>query len=107
MTRDLNVEVEGQEPEPAEPKIKKRKGTAVPVLDEGETNETTKEHTRQLQKEMAKGSRNYQLIKQLMDLTYKYRRISIVDGLPGTESVSKILDIYPALQLVTEVSSNL
>lgn len=85
-----------------EPKIKKHKGTLVPDLDEGETGGTINEHTKQAQKEMSKGTRNYMLIKDLMGITFKYRRISVVDGV--TQAVDKIMETSPALQLVTEVS---
>lgn len=82
--------------------IRKKKTLTVPEIPEGETDETCLEHTKTMKKEMAKTSnRDFTQIRELMDLTYPFRRKDIV-----TEPVSvpSLLKLYPALQLPSEVS---
>lgn len=86
-------------PEP--PPKKMKKGGQVPSYAEGETESTCKEHMASLKKEMQKNSnRNLQMVKQLMEITYPYRRRMI---LSEPLSIPEIMDKFPALNLVTEV----
>lgn len=78
-----------------------KKGGQVPSYVEGETESTCKEHMASLKKEMQKSSnRNLQMVKQLMEITYPYRRRMI---LTEPLSIPEIMDKFPALNLVTEV----
>ncbi|XP_028416459.1 sterile alpha motif domain-containing protein 3-like [Dendronephthya gigantea] len=81
-----------------EPMLKKRKVDDIPELADGETEETCKEHTKHMKAEMAKSKRNASVIKELMQLTYPYRRQQIINGI-----VTDVLQEYPALKLVSEV----
>ncbi|XP_044180037.1 uncharacterized protein LOC122961485 [Acropora millepora] len=77
-----------------------KKGGQVPSYAEGETESTCKEHMASLKKEMQKNSnRNLQMVKQLMEITYPYRRRMI---LSEPLSIPEIMDKFPALNLVTE-----
>ena len=83
-----------------EPTVKKRKvDSELPQLAEGETEETCKEHAKRMKAEMAKSKRNASEIKELMHLTYPHRRQQITSGV-----IKDVLQEYPALQLVSEVS---
>ena len=85
-----------------EPKMKKRK-LDVPNMIDGETTETCEEHKKVMVVEMTKTKKNFNLIKELMELTYPYRRQKL---LLEAKSLDDILIEYPALQLITEVSCN-
>ena len=81
---------------------KKRKVEECITTPEGETEDTCKEHIEVLKKEMArKTNRNMAVIKELMALTFAYRRSTF---LKGTMSVGECLDNYPALKLPSTVS---
>lgn len=85
----------------APPAVKKHKAADVPQLPEGETRETCEEHRSNLAKEMSKKTnRNMLLIKNLMEITYPYRRQNLLEN---PIRVDDILQEYPALQLVSEV----
>ena len=80
----------------------KRKVEECITIPEGETEDTCKEHIEVLKKEMArKTNRNIAVIKELMALTFAYRRSTF---LKGTMSVGECLDNYPALKLPSTVS---
>jgi hypothetical protein len=71
-------------------------------MPEGETGQTCKEHIEVLKKEMAcKTNRNMAVVKELIALTFAYRRTTF---LKGTMSVGKCLESYPALKLPSTVS---
>ncbi len=74
----------------------------IPGKPEGETLETCREHAPQLKKEMMKTSnRNLCMIKELMDLSFAFRRERIlIDPRP----VGDVIEEYPALTLVSEVN---
>ena len=81
---------------------KKRKVEECITMPEGETEETCKEHIEVLKKEMArKTNRNMAVVKELMALTFAYRRTAF---LKGTMSVGECLESYPALKLPSTVS---
>lgn len=74
----------------------------LPEMQEGETQETCKEHIACMKKEMKKSSnRKMAVIKELMDLTYPYRRQAI---LQQPTEIDSVIREYPALGLVSEVS---
>lgn len=74
----------------------------IPEKPEGETLETCREHASLLRKEMMKTSnRNACMIRELMDLTFPFRRERILIDPRPVEDVTKE---YPALTLVSEVS---
>ena len=86
-------------------KQKKRKVEECITILEGETEDTCKEHIEVLKKEMArKTNRNMAVIKELMALTFAYRRSTF---LKGTMSVGECLDNYPALKIPSAVSLKL
>ena len=85
-----------------EPKMKNRK-LDVPSMIDGETTETCEEHKKVMVVEMKKTKKNFNLIKELMELTYPYRRQKL---LLEPKILDDILIEYPALQLITEVSCN-
>ena len=90
-----NKEIDSQQ-------AKKRKLEECIAIPEGETEDTCKEHIEVLEKEMArKTNRNMAVIKELMALTFAYRRSTF---LKGTMSVGECLDNYPALKLPSTVS---
>ena len=73
----------------------------VPEKPAGETLETCQEHALVLRKEMSKTTnKNMCMIKQLMTVTYPFRREHI---LKEPAAVHDILKGYPALNLVSEV----
>ncbi|XP_033110646.1 sterile alpha motif domain-containing protein 3-like [Anneissia japonica] len=84
------------------PEMKRRKCEAVET-ENGETDETCKEHVQQLKREMSKLShRNYGLIGNLMEATYMYRRKRILEN---PVSINNVVQEYPALQLVSEIKA--
>ena len=83
-----------------EPRMKKRK-LDMPSMIEGETAETCEEHKKVMMVEMTKARKNYHLIKELMELTYPYRRQKFF---LEPKSLDNILIEYPTLRLITEVS---
>lgn len=89
-----------------QPELKKRKsGEAIPQLEERETEETCQDHMKEMKKEMAKSSnKTYGLISSLMEATYRFQHQNI---LAKTISVNQVLEDYPALQLVSEVCTEL
>lgn len=89
---------------PKQPQAKKARGP-LPQFLPGETEETCSEHISTMKREMQKVShKNMVLVKNLMDLTYPYRRRAII-GEPL--SVKELLSKYPALRLVSEVRENI
>ena len=65
------------------------------TIPEGETQETMLEHIKVMKKEMARSSnRNMALVKDLMALTFGYRRQSM---LKEVVPVSQLIQEYPAL----------
>ena len=67
---------------------------------DGETKETCKEHISLLKKEMKKTTnRKMALIKDLMELTFPYRRNEILKELSPIDSV---MHEYPGLGLTSE-----
>lgn len=74
---------------------------SLPHLPDGETTDTCRDHQKKMVKEMVKPvNRNLVLIKELMDITYPFRRRCI---LTEPTPVNSLLKDYPALQLPTEV----
>lgn len=72
-------------------------------MPDGETNETCLEHISNMKKELLKTTnKNLNLVKKLMELTFAHRRQIIVFN-PVT--VQELVNTYPALQLVSEVST--
>ncbi|XP_028418061.1 uncharacterized protein LOC114542873 [Dendronephthya gigantea] len=73
------------------------------ALVEGETTQTCQDHLAAIKREMAKNkNRNVALIKELMELTYPYRRNKVVSS-PTT--LKDLLAEYPALRLVSELKA--
>lgn len=49
---------------------------------------------------LTKGTKNFNLIKELMEITFRFRRQQLLNK---PKRVETILEEYPALQLITEV----
>ena len=89
-------------PEIKAKKLKKDDVGKIPEMMDGETEETCKEHILVMKKEMKKTTnRKMAVIKDLMELTYPYRRKSI---LLQPSEIDVVLHEYPALTLTSEVS---
>ena len=87
-----------------EAKMKRRKLYDVYDMDNGETAETCEEHKKAMVTEMTKTNKRYRLIKELMELTYPYRRQQFINE---PKVLNELLTEYPALQLVSEVRINI
>ena len=89
-------------PEIKAKKLKKDDVGKIPEMMDGETEETCKEHILVMKKEMKKTTnRKMAVIKDLMELTYPYRRKSI---LLQPSEIDVVLHEYSALTLTSEVS---
>ena len=81
---------------------KQQKGMSNDTI-HGETDATIEEHIITMKKEMGKVSnKNLILIKELMNVTYDSRRKNI---LSNPVSIKETMKMYPALTLVSEVST--
>ena len=83
-------------------KVKKTDVGRIPEKPEGETLETCKEHVALMKKEMLKSTnRKMIMIKDLIELTFPFRRESI---LLEPAAIDAVIQQYPALSLISEVS---